>query len=90
MEFPTESVIIAVSNFGGFLIIGKWLMKSVEKTNEVVPVMVENLKTLNESVKELFKSRNEHEVKIATITTGIELCPNCNSHKHQRKTDKET
>jgi uncharacterized protein (UPF0212 family) len=87
MTVDWNVVVNACGSVGGFALVGKWLIKSVERSNENIPVMIENLKTLNESVKELFKSRNRHEVELAEIKTGIDLCPNCNEQRHRRSTD---
>jgi len=77
-------VLNASASIGGFALVGKWLVRSVEKSNETLPVMVKNLETLNESVKELFISRNRHEVEIVEIRTGIEYCESCNAHRIPR------
>lgn len=87
MNVDWNAVVTACSSIGGFALVGKWLIKSVERSNENIPVMIDNLKTLNESIKELFKSRNRHDVEIAEIKTGIELCPGCNEFRHRRSTD---
>jgi hypothetical protein len=75
------------ASVGGFALVGKWLIKSVEKTNENLPVMIASIKTLQDNDKELFASRNEHAIEIAEIKTGIEYCEACNSHRHRRETD---
>lgn len=72
---------------GGFALVGKWLIKNAEKTSETLPVILANLKELNESVQELFKSRNLHSERIVKLETSAEHCEFCNSWKHRRASD---
>jgi len=67
-------------SMGGFAIIGKWLMRGVEKSNETLPVIVESLKntneaikTTNESMKMLFDSRYDHEKRLERVETTHDL-----------------
>ena len=67
-------------SLGGFAVIGKWLMKGVEKSNETLPVIVQSLKTMNEGmttmndgVKELFESRNSHDRRLERVETVHDL-----------------
>ena len=63
-------------SLGGFAVIGKWLMKGVEKSNETLPVIVQSLTTMNEGIKttnraieELFESRNNHDRRLERVET---------------------
>lgn len=72
--FDWNAVISAFGSLAGFAIVGKWLLKSAEKSNETLPTLIESLKTVNESIKatnvsmqELFESRNEHALELKEI-----------------------
>lgn len=85
--FDWNILINASASVGGLAVVGKWLISSAEKANASFPVILNQLEVLNESAKELFASRNKHEVEIAEIRTGIEYCESCNVHRIQRSGD---
>lgn len=73
---------------GGFGLIGKWLVRSVDKANDSIPAMLQNLKTLNESVETLFKTATKHSEDIVEVRTIVNRCDNCKPvHVHSRQSD---
>ena len=87
----TKDIVVIAAQVGGpmvgFAIIGKWLLKSAEKANESLPVILDNLRTMGKAIEDLFQSRNKHAEEIVAIKTGIDHCEHCNSYKHKRKND---
>lgn len=84
-----NAVATGLGSIGGFAIVGKWLIRGVEKSNESIPVMLDNLKTQGKAIEELFKDRNTQALQIKEIQVGIEYCDACNAHRHRRSGDKQ-
>lgn len=87
MALDWNAIGVIASNIGGMALVGKWLVKGVEKSNENLPIIIKSIETHSESIKELFQSRNIHENRLTTVETRIEVCTHCNSHTHRRQGD---
>lgn len=88
------ALITVVGQCTGFALIGKWLIKSAERSNTALPSIlqaVDNLKDttreLKESVSTLFSHNNANALDIREIKTSINHCEACNAHLHRRSTD---
>lgn len=66
-------LIVAASNVGAVAVIGKWLMSSVEKSNESLPLIMKTLETQNKAIEELYNARNEHADTLRDIKTTHRL-----------------
>lgn len=90
MAVDWNAVGTIVGSIAGFAVTGKWLMKGVEKSNATLPVVVSSLETINEGLKELFSSRNDHDKRLERVETVHDL-RGCNepikTHTHHRATD---
>jgi len=82
---------------GGFALIGKWLMRGVEKSNETLPVIVQSLTTMNEGIKITNEGVKELFIRMGHVETKQEvrdkLCDERNtdgSHRHNRASDTNT
>jgi len=69
MTLDWNAVGTICGSLGGFALVGKWLMKSVEKSNETLPVIVQSLTVMNKGMEELFHSRNQHEKRLERVET---------------------
>jgi len=76
MDIDWNAVGTICGSLGGFAVIGKWLMKGVERSNETLPVIAQTLTTINEGMhsmnegmKELFESRNSHDRRLERVET---------------------
>ena len=94
MSLSTETytfIGIISSNIFGLGLIGKWILKGVNTSNENLPVILAAVKTLQENDKELMQSRNEHALHLERLQTSMDKCPSCNGsiqvHTHQRVDD---
>ncbi|KAB0668932.1 hypothetical protein F6V30_13930 [Oryzomonas sagensis] len=76
----------AAGSLAGFAIIGKWLMRGVERSNAMLPAISESLTTINQGLKELFESRNDHSRRIERVET-IQDIRGCNEPIRRRSTD---
>jgi len=73
MEIDWQGVGSILGSLTGFAIIGKWLMRSVEKSNATLPVIVSTMETVNKGLTELFESRNNHEKRLERVETTHDL-----------------
>lgn len=73
MAVDWNSVGTVLGNLAGFGLIGKWLMKGVERSNEALPAITKNLETLNKGLEELFNSRNSHDKRLERVETVHDL-----------------
>jgi hypothetical protein len=76
LNLPVETIIIAVANVGAVIYLVKRVVDRVDKHSDILPQVVESLRTINESqkttaagIKELFASRNEHAERLKEIET---------------------
>ena len=60
-------IVVALGNVGAVGIVGKYLLKSVERSNENLPVILEAIKAHSKAIEELFRSRNEINEDVTTI-----------------------
>lgn len=77
------------SALGGFALIGKWLMRGVEKSNETLPAIVQSLTTLNEGIKITNEGVKELFIRIGHVETRQEvrdrLCEERSEGEHHYK-----
>lgn len=75
----TQIVTVLVSglaNLGGVMVLVRKYTSQVDDHNKAIPALTESLRAINEtlkvttdSLKELYASRNEHDIEIARIIT---------------------
>lgn len=101
MEFKDIWVAVGVvlGNMIGVGAIAKYIVMSVVKSNETLPVIAESVKTMTESIRELkaqneelYDSRNRHDKQLERLETthelnGCNLSPAERFHTHRRNTD---
>ena len=101
MEFKDVAVVIGIvlGNMVGVGAIAKYIVNSVIKSNETLPVIAESVKTMTESIKELkvqneelYDARNNQEKRLTTIETihdmnGCNLPPQQRVYTHRRYND---
>lgn len=101
MEFKDIWVAVGVvlGNMIGVGAIAKYIVTSVVKSNETLPVIAESVKTMTESIRELkaqneelYDSRNRHDKQLERLETthelnGCNLPPAERFHTHRRNTD---
>lgn len=80
MALDTNLLLVAASNVGAVGIIGKYLLKSVEKSNESLPVLLEAIKTHSAAIEELYNARNSHEKALTEVDT-IHRLKGCSAPK---------
>lgn len=80
MAVDWNTVLSAASNAGSVLIVGKYILKSVEKSNENLPVILEAIKTHSAAIEELYNARNSHEKALTEVDT-IHKLKGCNIPK---------
>lgn len=92
MEFKDIAVVIGVvlGNMVGVGAIAKYIVNSVMKSNETLPVIAESVKTMTESIRELkmqneelYDSRNNQEKRLERIETVHDI-NGCNLPSAQR------
>ncbi len=69
MNLDMGLVIVALGNVGAVGIVGKYLLQSVEKSNESIPVLLKSVETHSKALEDLFKTRNEHAEEIKELQT---------------------
>ena len=90
MALDTNLLIVAAANVGSVGIIGKYLLQSVEKANESIPVILKAIEAHTKALEELYNSRNDHEQAITAISTTHKI-RGCDQplppgiHTHQRR-----
>lgn len=101
MELKDLSVIagIILGNMVGVGAIARYMVNSVIRSNETLPVIAESVKTMTESIKELktqndelYNSRNDLDKRVTSIETihdvnGCNLPPPQRYHAHRRHSD---
>jgi len=60
-------IVVALGNVGAVGIVGKYLLKSVERSNENLPVILEAIKAHSKAIEELYRSRNETNDEVTEI-----------------------
>ena len=80
MAVDWNTVLSAASNAGSVLIVGKYILKSVEKSNENLPVILEAIKTHSAAIEDLYNARNSHEKALTEVDT-IHKLKGCNIPK---------
>ena len=80
MAVDWNTVLSAASNAGSVFIVGKYILKSVEKSNENLPVILEAIKTHSAAIEELYNARNSHEKALTEVDT-IHKLKGCNIPK---------
>jgi len=49
----------------------------------------QSITDLKETIRELFNTRNDHEIRIKALEVQVKLCGHCNTHAHKRNTDED-
>lgn len=84
-----DQIVNTLTTVGGFAVVGKWLARGVEKSNENLPVMLKAIEEQGIAIKELFASRNEHQSDIDQLKTTHRLRGCDEPIPHRRVTDRK-
>ena len=69
-------IVVALGNVGAVGIVGRFLLKSVERSNESLPVILKAIEAHSKAIEELYSSRNEikEDVTELKITHKMRGC----------------
>ena len=88
MSIDYSLIIVALGNVGAVGIVGKYLLKGVEKSNENLPVILHAIKSYGEAIDKLLTAHARHDQDLTEIkiTHKINGC----DQPHRRQEDNWT
>lgn len=74
----------SLANVGALIYLGKRALDKIDAHSQAIAPMVESMKTINRSLKELFESRNDHERRL-TETETVRRLHGCDDPERRRE-----